>query len=126
MKIAMCSIPVTNPVKAHQFFTEILKFQSYLYLPENQLAIVVAANDPKSTKLLLEPNDNSISKNYQVGLYNKLIPAITLSVDDVFQEYHRLKQLSVTFLKEPTQQDWGIENVFDDTCGNYIQLVQLS
>ncbi|MDP2089085.1 MAG: VOC family protein [Flavobacteriaceae bacterium] len=125
MKIAMCSIPVTDPLKAHQFYTEILQFKSHLYMPEHQLAIVVDEGNPNFTKLLLEPNSNSISKNYQEGLYQSAIPIIVLNTEDIQQEYHRLKQLGINFMKEPTKQAWGLETVFDDTCGNYIQLVQL-
>jgi predicted enzyme related to lactoylglutathione lyase len=126
MKIAMCSIPVTDPIKAFQFYTKILNFKEHLYLPEYQLAIVISPEDLKGASLLLEPNDNSINKNYQEGAYNSSLPIIVFSTEDISQEYNRLKDLNVTFIKEPTKQDWGIEAIFDDSCGNYIQLVQIN
>jgi predicted enzyme related to lactoylglutathione lyase len=47
-----------------------------------------------------------------------------LGVDDVQKEFERLKSLGVTFKEEPTNNEWGIEAVFDDTCGNYIKIHQ--
>lgn len=125
MKIAMVSVFVNNPLEAHQFYTEVLGFKSYLYMPEAYLAIVVSPEAPDGTAILLEPNNNPIASTYQSALYASNLPCITFSTSDIQSEYEKLKTKGVTFRKAPTKTDWGIESVFEDTCGNLIQLVQM-
>ncbi len=124
MKIAMTSVTVTDPVKAHTFYTETLGFISRMFIPEARLAIVVSPEEPDGTGLLLEPNDNPLSKTFQEGVYAQGIPVIVFGVTDVRQEYERLRGLGVIFQGEPTAAEWGTGAVFDDTCGNLIQIHQ--
>ena len=125
MKIALTSIPVDSPVKAFHFYTEILGFKEQLFTPEANLAVVVSPEDPNSTGLLLEPNDNPIYKEYQQGLYKQDLPVIVLGVEDIHKEYNHLKEKGVRFLGDPVQSEAGWTTVFDDTCGNYVQLHQV-
>lgn len=125
MKIGLTSVYVDDPVEAFTFYTEVLGFIERQYVPEARLAIVASSEAPNGTGLLLEPNDNPIAKAYQEALYDEGMPTIVFAVADVQEEYERLKELGVTFKKEPTPTDWGIEAVFDDTCGNFIQLAQV-
>jgi predicted enzyme related to lactoylglutathione lyase len=122
MKIALTSVIVKNPIEAFKFYTEVLGFVKRMYIPEANLAIVVSPEDPNGTGLLLEPNDNPIGKTFQEALYIQGLPAIVMGVEDVQKEYERLKDLGVVFGKEPTTTEWGTEAVFDDTCGNLIQI----
>jgi predicted enzyme related to lactoylglutathione lyase len=124
MKITLTSIPVHDPIKAFTFYTEVLGFVKRMYVPEAYLAIVASPEEPDGTGLLLEPNDNPISKTFQEGVYKAGLPIIVFGVDDVQKEYERLKKLGVVFRKEPTKTEYGIEAIFDDTCGNLIQLYQ--
>lgn len=125
MKIQMVSIIVDDPLKAHKFYTEILGFKSRLYMPEAYLAIVVSPEEAEGTGALLEPNTNPISKNFQTAAYEAGFPVITFGTADIQKEYERLKSKGVKFKQDPIKREWGIEAVFEDTCGNYIQLVQL-
>lgn len=125
MKIAMTNVFVNDPVKAHAYYTEVLGFQSRMFVPDAQLAIVVSPEDPQGTGLLLEPSDNPIGKNYQQAVYNAGLPAIVMGVSDVQQEFERLKARGVRFTQEPTRMDWGTVATFDDTCGNLIQIAQM-
>jgi predicted enzyme related to lactoylglutathione lyase len=125
MKIAMVSLFVNSPVEAHKFYTEVLGFTSKLFMPEMYLAIVVSPEEPNATGLLLEPNNNPIAKTYQDALRKESLPSITFGTTDIQQEYERLKAKGVSFTQEPTKTDWGFEAVFDDTCGNFIQLAQV-
>ncbi len=95
-----------------------------LYIPEANLAIVVSPEEPDCTGWLLEPNDNPIARTYQEALYKTGIPVIGFGVDNIQHEYERLKELGVVFTKESTKAEWGIEGIFQDTCGNLIQLMQ--
>ena len=125
MKIKMVSIPVLDPIMAFKQYTEVLGFDEFMYDPKGQLAIVVSPDDPKGTALLLEPNTHELSENYRAGLKKEKIPAITFGVDDIKAEYIRLVNLDIQFIKEPTLMAWGWEAIFDDNCGNYIQLIQV-
>ena len=125
MKIGMTSVFVNNPMEAFRFYTEKLGFVKIMYMPEHYLAIVASAEDPEGTTLLLEPNDSPIAQSYQTGLREAGLPCIVFKTDDILNDYNRLKELGVEFKKEPTQTEWGTEAIFDDTCGNYIQLHQM-
>jgi predicted enzyme related to lactoylglutathione lyase len=124
MKIGMTSVFVPDPIKAYKFYTEVLGFAKKLYIPEHWLAIVTSPEDPNGTSLMLEPNHNSIAKNYQEALYKSAIPCIVFSADDIQKEYERLKEKGVVFKNPPKKTDYGIEAIFEDTFGNLIQLVQ--
>ena len=124
MKIKLTSVYVNSPTDAFKFYTDVLGFKKKMYVPEANLAIVVSPKDPDGTQLLLEPNDNPIAKTYQKSLYKEGLPVLVLEIEDIQSTYNRLKKLGVAFKKEPTKQEWGIEAVFDDTCGNFILLVQ--
>ncbi len=124
MKIALTSVFVNSPLEAFTFYTEILGFVKKMYVPEAYLAIVASGEDPDGTALLLEPNDNPIAKAYQDGIYTTGLPVIIFTVGDIQTEYERLKNKGVVFRKAPKKTEYGIEAVFEDTCGNLIQLQQ--
>jgi predicted enzyme related to lactoylglutathione lyase len=124
MKIKLTSIFVNNPTKAVVFYTEVLGLIKKMFIPEANLAIVASPEDPDGTELLLEPNDNPIAKTYQEGIYKAGLPVIVFGVEDIHKEYERLKKAGVAFKQEPTTTEWGIIAIFDDTCGNYVQLYQ--
>lgn len=125
MKIQLTGIYVFDPVKAFDFYTKTLGFKEQLFVPDAQLAIVVSPEEPDGTALLLEPSDNPIAKEYMGKLYESGLPSIVFSTKDIQAEYEHLKNKGVRFTKSPTQTDWGYEAIFDDTCGNLIQLAQM-
>jgi predicted enzyme related to lactoylglutathione lyase len=124
IKIALTSVFVPDPNKAHAFYTEKLGFVSKLHMPEHQVAIVVSAADPDGTALLLEPNGNLGADTFQKAVYDANLPIIVFGTEDIEAEYKRLQNLGVDFRSGPTKTDYGIEAVFEDTCGNLIQLTQ--
>jgi predicted enzyme related to lactoylglutathione lyase len=125
MKIGLTSVFVRDVSHAFRFYTEVLGFVEKLRVPEADLAIVVSPEDPEGTALLLEPNGNPIAKTYQEAVYGTGLPVIIFMVKDVHREHERLKQLGVAFRQEPTKTEWGTQAIFDDTCGNFIQLHQV-
>jgi catechol 2,3-dioxygenase-like lactoylglutathione lyase family enzyme len=125
VKIALTSVFVDDPGKAFKFYTEVLGFLERMYIPEAQLAIVVSAEEPGGTALLLEPNGNPIARTYQEAIYKEGLPAIVFGVEDIQGEYERLRKLGVVFRGEPVKTDWGTQVVFEDGCGNLIQLHQV-
>lgn len=124
MKIALTSVFVDDPMTAFTFYTETLGFVEKVRVPEANLAIVVSPEDTDGTALLLEPNDNPIASTYQEAVFSQGLPLIVFGVDDVQAEYARLTDLGVVFRGEPTTEDWGTSAVFEDTCGNLIQIHQ--
>jgi predicted enzyme related to lactoylglutathione lyase len=125
MKIALTSVSVDSPDKAFRFYTQVLGFAERMYVPEANLAIVASPEEPGGTGLLLEPSDNPIGKTHREALYQAGLPAIVFGVQDLQKEYERLKGLGVVFRQAPTKTDWGMQAVFNDTCGNFIQLHQV-
>ncbi len=126
MKIALTNVSVNDPIAAFKFYTEILGFKEKLYIPEAMVAIVVSPEDPDGTSLLLEPRGNLNSDKYFEGIYDAGIPVIIFGVNDVQKEFEALRDRGVKFKSSPTKTDWGIEAIFDDTCGNFVQIAQLN
>ena len=124
MKIKMTGIPVQDPNAALKIYTEKLNFKVHTHMPEMQLAIVVSPEDENGTTLLLEPCGDGFAKTYKDTIYNMGMPIIIMGVDSVQKEYERLKELGFTFKSEPKTDDWGTSAIFDDQCGNYIQIHQ--
>lgn len=122
MYLKMTSIPVSDPIKAFKFYTEVVGLKEHTYMPEAFLAIVTSENC--KTTLLLEPKGADFYDTFQKAVYKKGYPIIILGTDDVHAEYERLKALDVKFTQEPTKTDWGTVATFDDTFGNYIQIHQ--
>ncbi|MET1020685.1 MAG: VOC family protein [Arthrobacter sp.] len=126
MRLKMCSIHVKDPAAAHEFYTGILGFESLTVLPEHNLYIVKdpAAAGAGTVGLLLEPSDNPIGAAYMNGCHDAGMPAIVLGVPDVRAEFKRLTDKGVAFQGEPSEGPAGTSAVFDDGCGNFIQLHQ--
>jgi predicted enzyme related to lactoylglutathione lyase len=124
MKLKLVSVFVEDPITAFKYYTETLGFVEKIYIPDALLAIVASPEDRDGTQLLLEPTGNLGAREFQQGIYQAKLPAIVFGTDDIQKDYERLKKLGVVFSKEPTKTDYGTETVFEDTCGNLIQLVQ--
>ncbi|MDP3313236.1 VOC family protein [Lutibacter sp.] len=124
MKLSMTSIPVLDVAKAFDFYSKVLNFDKKLYMPEHYLAIIYKKDEVNGPSILLEPVDNEIYAPFQTKVYAKKLPIITFSTKNIENEYQRLINLGVKFIKPSTKQDLGMEAIFDDTCGNYIQLIQ--
>lgn len=124
IKVGLVSVFVNDPNAAHAFYTEKLGFVSKMHMPEHWLAIVASAADPDGTAVLLEPNVNLGAGVFQKAVYDANLPIIVFSTEDIQAEYERLKGVGVFFRQEPTKVDYGTIAVFEDTCGNLIQLMQ--
>jgi catechol 2,3-dioxygenase-like lactoylglutathione lyase family enzyme len=121
----MCSIHVQDPAAAHTFYTGTLGFETLMAMPEYNLFIIKDPGaDAGSVGLLLEPSDNPIGANYMKALHDAGLAAITFGVPDVQAEYDRLVAAGVRFQGEPSEDPSGISAVFDDGCGNFVQLHQ--
>ena len=126
MKIILTSVFVNDQDKALTFYTETLGFVKKQDVPvgEFKWLTVVSPDDENGTELLLEPNDNPAANTYQKAIFEQGIAAASFGVADVRAEYERLKALGVKFSMEPTKVTDLTIAVFDDTCGNWIQIMQ--
>lgn len=125
MKVSLVSVMVDDPIKAFKFYTETLGFVERMYMPEMLVAIVASPEEPNGTGVLLEPSDNPIVKPFRAGVYAQGMPVIVFGVEDCQAEYEKLKERGVVFRQEPTKNEWGTQAIFEDTCGNLIQIHQV-
>jgi predicted enzyme related to lactoylglutathione lyase len=128
MKIYLTSVYVDDQDKALKFYTEVLGFLKKSAFPVGlfKWLTVVSPEEPDGVELLLEPNDNPAARQYQKALFEQGIAATSFAVSDIQKEYERMKRLGVVFTMEPTPMGPAIIAVFDDTCGNLIQIAQKS
>lgn len=126
MKIKLTSVFVNDQTRALAFYTEILGFVPKTDIPagEFRYLTVVSPDGPDEIELLLEPTDNPAASAFQKAIFAQEIPATAFFAADVQSEYDRLTGLGVAFTTPPTTMDSTVLAVFDDTCGNLIQLVQ--
>ena len=126
MRITLTGVFVSDQDKALRFYTETLGFVKKHDVPvgEFKWLTVVSPDDPDGTELLLEPNDNPVAQEFQKGIFDQGIPAASFSVMDSRAEYEKLRLLGVAFTMEPTELANVTVAVFDDTCGNLIQIMQ--
>lgn len=129
MKIKLTSVSIADYDKALHFYTNILGFVKKHDMPLGDGArwITVASPDePNGTELLLEPNANyPAMKALKAALVEDGIPFTAFQVQDVHEEYERLKKLGVVFTMEPTNMGPTTVAILDDTCGNLIQIYQV-
>jgi catechol 2,3-dioxygenase-like lactoylglutathione lyase family enzyme len=120
------SVFVEDQNKALSFYTDVLGFVKKTDIPlgEARWITVASAADPDGVELLLEPNGNPVAKAYQEGVKDQGIPVTSFAVEDVQAEYERLVGLGVQFTQGPTEMGPVKTAVFDDTCGNLIQIAQ--
>ena len=126
MRIRLTSIFVADQARAASFYTDILGFviKNDVPLGTDRWLTVVSPDDTDGTELLLEPNRHPAVVPFTTALVRDGIPAASFSVDDMDQEAARLKGFGVHFTQEATAMGPVATAVFDDTCGNLIQIAQ--
>jgi glyoxylase I family protein len=128
MKIKLNSIIVDNQDKALAFYTGVLGFKKSKDIPvgEFRWITVVSPEGHPDVELVLEPNANPAGKAYQESIFQQGIPITAFEVDDINAETTRLKKAGVKFTMDPTPAGFVEIAVFADTCGNLIQIYQMS
>lgn len=126
MRIKLASVFVDDQDKALRFYTDVLGFVKKMDIPvgEARFLTVVSPDGPDDLELLLEPNDNPAAAGYQKSILEQGIPATSFFSDNVREEHGRLVSKGVVFRMPPTETEWGVFTLFEDTCGNLIQLQQ--
>jgi catechol 2,3-dioxygenase-like lactoylglutathione lyase family enzyme len=124
VRINMTSVLVDDQDKALQFYTNVLGFVKKTDIPlgEARWLTVVSPEQPEGTELLLEPDEHPAAKPFKQALVEDGIPFTSFAVDEVHKEFERLRSLGVQFTQEPVEAGPVTTAVFDDTCGNLIQI----
>ncbi|MGD0707111.1 MAG: VOC family protein [Anaerolineaceae bacterium] len=126
MQLKFLSVPVADQEAALRFYTDVLGFKKMADIPmgEYRWLTVVSPDGIAGVELVLEPLGFPPAKVYQKALFDAGIPAIALISQDIHADYERLKRLGVVFRGEPQKAGPIITALFEDTCGNLINLVQ--
>ncbi len=126
MRIALCSVMVENQDKALKFYTGVLGFIKKTEIPvgEYKWLTVVSPEGSGDVELVLEPIGFAPARAFQKALFDAGIPLTAFASRDIQAEYRRLKELGVAFRGEPMQTGPVISVLFEDTCGNLINLYQ--
>lgn len=126
MKIVITSVLVDDQAKALTFYTDVLGFvkKNDVPLGEARWLTVVSAEDPNGPELLLEPDQHPAAKPFKRALVKDGIPYTSFAVSDVHTEFERLTAAGVKFTQPPVDMGPVTTAVFDDTCGNLIQIAE--
>jgi predicted enzyme related to lactoylglutathione lyase len=126
MQIKFTSIMVEDQEKALQFYSTVLGFEKMADIPmgEFRWLTVTSPDGIEGVELVLEPMAFPPARTYQKALFDAGIPATALITNDIAAEVARLKTRGVIFRGEPTNMGLITAVVFEDTCGNLINLVQ--
>ena len=127
MKISLVSVSVGDQKNALAFYTEKLGFVKKTDIPMGEVSwlTVVSPEDVDGPELVLEPNaEYAAMKALKAALFDDGIPFTAFEVDDIDAEHERLRDLGVRFTQNPVESAGVKYAVFDDTCGNLIQIYQ--
>jgi catechol 2,3-dioxygenase-like lactoylglutathione lyase family enzyme len=126
MRIYLTSVLVDDQEKALRFYTDVLGFVKKTDIPvgDARWLTVVAPDDPQGPELLLEPDAHPAAGLFKAALVADGIPVTSFAVDDVHAEFERLRRLGVRFTLDPVEMGGVTMAVFDDTCGNLIQIAK--
>jgi predicted enzyme related to lactoylglutathione lyase len=128
MKIKLTSIYVDDQEKALRFYTDVLGFVKKADFSQGPFRWLTVASPEESdgTELQLALNNNLAAKTYQQAIFQQGQPAAMFFTDDVQADYERIKARGAEFTMPPTKVTGSTIAMVNDTCGNLIQLTQLS
>jgi predicted enzyme related to lactoylglutathione lyase len=128
MKIRFTTVYVDDQDKALRFYTEVLGFAKKTDFSQGpyRWLTVVSQEEPTGTELQLALNNNPAAKGYQQAIFQQSQPAAMFLTDDVKADYERIKALGADFTMPPTEVTASTIAMLNDTCGNLIQLTELT
>ena len=128
MRINVTSVYVDDQARALDFYTDVLGFVKKNDVPvgEHRWLTVVSPEVPDGVELLLEPDAHPAARPFKEALVADGMPFTSFAVDDVRAEFERLTSRGVTFVQPPAEMGPVTTAVFDDTCGNLIQIASMA
>ena len=126
MKLTASQIFVDDQEKALGFYTNILGFKKKEDVPigKYRWLTIVSNLDQDGIQILLKPSSHPAVRPFKEALVRDKIPYATFTVENIKEEYDRLLRHKVTFLTPPADMGNIMIAIFDDTCGNLIQMIQ--
>jgi catechol 2,3-dioxygenase-like lactoylglutathione lyase family enzyme len=126
LKISLVTVIVKDQQEALHFYTDVLGFVKKLDVTDGgaRRLTLVSPEDPEGPQLVLELNDNPAFATYQRALFYAGIPMISFRVKDVRAEHDRLQETGVAFSIEPGGTERAHAAMFNDTCGNLVQIYE--
>lgn len=126
MRINLSSVMVDDQDKVLKFYTEKLGFVKMANIPmgDYRWLTVTSAEGAEGVELVLEPMGFPPARVYQKALFDAGIPLTAFISNDIRKEYKQLKGRGVVFRSEPQTMGIITSVLFEDTCGNLINLVQ--
>jgi len=127
VKIKLTNIFVNDQEKALRFYTDVLGFVKKADFTQGPFRWLTVASpeEPDGTQLQLALNDNPATRAFQQAQFEQKQPAAMFYVDDVQQEFDRMKAMGADFIMPPTKVTGSTVAMLNDTCGNRIQIVTL-
>ena len=128
MKIKVTSVYVDDQRKALRFYTEVLGFAKKADFSQGPFRWLTVASpeEPEGTELQLALNDNPAAKAFQQAMFQQGQRAANFFTDDIKGDYERIKSRGAEFTMPPTDVTGSTIATLNDTCGNIIQLTQLT
>jgi predicted enzyme related to lactoylglutathione lyase len=126
MQVKFISVMVEDQDSALHFYTTVLGFEKMADIPMGQFRwlTVCSPDGIAGVELVLEPMGFPPARTFQKALFEAGIPAIALITADITADVQRLKARGVKFRGEPANMGLITAVLFEDTCGNLINLVQ--
>ena len=128
MKIKLTSVYVDDQDNALRFYTDVLGFVKKADVSQGgyRWLTVASPEEPDGVALQLALNNDPAAKAYQQALFAEGHPAGMFSTDDVRADFERPRARGGFFPMEPPAVTGSIIAVVNDTCGNLVQLTQLT
>ena len=128
MQIKLTNVYVDEQEKALDFYTEVLGFVKKADFTQGSFRWLTVASpeEPEGTELQLALNDNPAAKAYQQAMFEQGQPAAMFYTSDVKGDYDRITGRGGNFRMPPTDVPGATISMLNDTCGNLIQLNQLT
>jgi predicted enzyme related to lactoylglutathione lyase len=128
MKIKLTGVYVDDQEKALRFYTEVLGFAKKADFSRGPFRwlTVVSPEDPDGTELQLALNDSPAAKSYQQARFEQGQAAAMFFTDDIKADYERIRVRGAEFTVPPTDVTGSTIAMLNDTCGNLIQITQLT
>jgi len=126
MRINLASIFVDDQQEALRFYTETLGFRLKHNIPMGEYAWITVVSEEalEGIELVLEPAEHPAVSPFMKALVDDGIPYTSFAVNDVEAEHECLVAKGVRFVQPPTDLGNVITAIFDDTCGNLIQIME--
>lgn len=126
MQLKFISLMVDDQERALEFYSGVLGFVKMADIPmgEYRWLTVTSPDGVAGVELVLEPMAFPPSRIYQKALFNAGIPATAVITNDIAGDVLRLRARGVTVRGAPKEMGPITAVLFEDTCGNLINLVQ--